>query len=394
VLDDVPPELAMVGVGVIASLVLVTLPVLVAGMVGQVQGDDRDVGWLASADMTGSAIASLCVMALMARINWRTTVYRAIVLVVAGNLVSIFTDGLVALMAVRMTTGFGNGLILSIVFVGLCRSKSPDRFFGAYTFAQLGLQALSLAAMPTVLDAHGMPAVFLILAAASGFSGLLVTFFPTRMVPRADADPSGRQGEERAAPHRISGSPALRVAFAVAGQAVYFLAPAAVWGYFERIGRGFALDIGEVGSALGIASAIGIGGALSVIVLGTRFRRMALMGLGTTISIAAMVLLMDGSGFYRYLIAASLFNFAWNFTFPYQMGVLSVLDPSGAVGTVSLVAQLLGLSFGPLLASFLLTGEGYDVILWSCIGCYLASMIMFGISGRVAARDDVDGGTA
>ena len=98
------------------------------------------------------------------------------------------------------------------------------------------------------------------------------------------------------------------------------------------------------------------------------------MIVGTAVSVASMVLLMDGSGSLRYIVAAGLFNFAWNFTFPYQMGLLSTLDTTGSIAVPSLVAQLLGLSLGPALASLLLSGRGYDGVLWACIGCYLASV--------------------
>lgn len=395
-LKEVLPTLSMLAAGVISTLVLVTLPVLVAGMIGQFHWGDKEVGWLASADMAGSAIASLCAITFISRISWRATAYRAIVLVIVGNLSSIYADEFISLLTVRMITGFGNGLILSIAYVGLCHSQSPDRFFGVYTFAQLALQALSLAILPTVLDAHGMPAIYLILAAASGISGLLVSSFPANMLQRTGIDGGMAHRQHGPASHQTSShlrwspppgvSPHVQwIALALAAQAIYFLAPAAVWGYFERIGAGFSLSVAQVGSALGIASVAGMTGAVLVIIMGARNSRMSLMAMGTTISVAAMVLLMGGSGFQRYLIAACLFNFAWNFTFPYQMGVLSLFDQSGSVAILSLVIQLFGLAFGPLLASFLLFGEGYNLILWSCIGCYLTSFIMFGVSVKAPA---------
>ena len=61
-----------------------------------------------------------------------------------------------------------------------------------------------------------------------------------------------------------------------------------------------------------------------------------------TISIVSVALLMDGSGMARFFIAASLFNFAWNATFPYQMGVLAQQDRTGAVAILSLLVQLGG----------------------------------------------------
>ena len=33
-----------------------------------------------------------------------------------------------------------------------------------------------------------------------------------------------------------------------------------------------------------------------------------------------------------------------------------------------------------IIASLLLSGRGYDGVLWACIGCYLASVLLFWVS--------------
>lgn len=361
-----PAALALLCAGVAASIVLVTLPIFVSGMAAQVGGTDRDVGWLASADMAGSVVAALCILRSIHRIDWRRIGYLALAIVVAGNLASIAPHGLAALLAARAVAGFGNGLVLCMAFVGLCRSANPERFFGIYTFAQLSLQALALSLLPRLLASSGVAGAYALFAATAVASTLLVARFPSSpMVRPATGTHSGQR---------------LRPALAIAAQTIYFLAPAAIWGYFERIGQGFALTLAEVGHALSVASLIGIAGAVTVACAGASFGRWRPMIVGTAVSIASMVLLMDGSGSLRYIVAAGLFNFAWNFTFPYQMGLLSTLDTTGSIAVPSLVAQLLGLSLGPALASLLLSGRGYDGVLWACIGCYLASVLLFWVS--------------
>lgn len=223
-----------------------------------------------------------------------------------------------------------------------------------------------------------MPAIYLILATASGLSSLLVVLFPDNSLRNpADVEQAIPQQETMTTQQTNEPPPSKWAIVALAAQAIYFLAPAAVWGYFESIGEAFSLNIVDVGRALGIASIAGIAGSAVVVVLGVRFDRMLCMGLGRLISVVAVVLLVDGSGFLWYLITASLFSFAWNYTFPYQMGVLALFDQFGSVAILSLVVQLIGLAFGPMLATFLLFGDGYGVILWTCVACYIVSFIMF-----------------
>ena len=378
------PTLALVVTGVVATLVLITMPVFVGGIVDQFGWGDKEVGWLASADMGGSAVASLIVARFVSRLNWRSTAWVAIFFVVLGNVISIHMDSVLSLFLIRVFTGFSNGLILSLVFVGLCHSSNPDRYFGIYVFSQLTLQACLLVILPDMLGLWGMVSVYLLFASASAATSLLVFLFPRRMPPSGTT--VGNEPETKKS--GISAISGLAIV-ALGAQAVYFLAPAAIWGYFESIGQTFTLTINEVGDALGTASLAGIFGALVVIVLGTRFNRLLCMGIGTTISIAAVWILLNGFGFAWFLAAAALFNFAWNYTFPYQMGVLALFDRSGSVAILSLVVQLFGLSFGPMLATFLLFGEGYSVILWACAACFLISYVMFYVSDQ--RRDSSEG---
>lgn len=378
------PTLALLVAGVLHTVVLGTLPLFVAGMVADLNLGEREVGWLASADMAGSALAAMCIIGFVGRVPWRPFACAAIALVIVGNLAAIRAAGFEALLFARVVSGIGGGLILSIVFVGLCRSTNPDRYFGLYTFSQLGLQALFLSFVPSLLSAHGVDALYLLFAAISAGCLLLVVVFPKSVPPALGV--GARIADTRGS------RPLPGAVIALAAQGIYFLAPAAAWAYFERIGQTFGLTLDTIGQALGVAAVVGITGAASVVVLGTRFSRMTSMTFGTALSVATVALLMGGSGFAAFLVAAAVFNFAWNFTFPYQMGTLATLDDSDAVPILSLLVQLIGLALGPLTASFLNPEGGYQIILIACMGCYVASLVLFRIAEgkRASASEPVE----
>lgn len=369
------PYLALVATGVTATLVFLILPILVGGLAEQFGWGDREVGWLAAADMGGSALASLAMAVAISKVDWKKSALLAIVFVIAGNLVSVFVESLPLLLLVRVLTGISNGVILSVVFAGLCRSSNPDRFFGVYVFAQLSLQVLLLPLTPTVIAWGGMTAVFIFLAGASAASGLLVRYFPD---PESGGEGSAQSFQmaelSNAADSRKWGI------LALAAQGLYFLAPAAIWGYFESIGETFSLSMATVGEALGLGAIAGIIGGVTVVVLGNRFGRFPSMCLGTAISLLAVWLLMSGSGFYGFLMAAALLNFSWNYTFPYQMGTLSLFDRNGSIAVLSLLVQTFSLSFGPLLASFVLVAGNFSPVLVACMACYMGSLLLFYIS--------------
>jgi len=364
---------ALLAAGVSSTLVLVSMPVFVGAMASTFGWGDREVGWLASADMAGSASAALCTIPIVGRMHWRVAGCIAIAVMVAGNVLSTFATSFPALMTTRAIAGAGSGIMLAISYVGLCRSANPDRYFGLYVFIQLGLQVLTLAGFPPLLAAFGLNSIFLLLAGVATTLLILVPLFPQRMPGSAPAS-SPSTGDASLSTAAIVG---------VIAQAIYFLAPGAVWGYLERIGQTFSLSLPQVGFALGASTFAGIAGALLVVLLGNRAPRGLSMAIGSVLSIASVLLLMEGSGLTRYFIAAALFNFAWNATFPYQMGALAVLDRTGAVAILSLLVQLGGLAAGPLLASMLHPDQGYGTILLACIGCYLVSLSLFRVSSRL-----------
>lgn len=358
-----------------STLVLLALPIFVGGIAGEFGWGDVERGWLASADMAGSALASLLVMRRIARFDWRRAARLALALAALGNLASSFAIDLWTLVAIRLVAGFGGGVILSIAFTGLCRSRDPERYFGLYVLAQLALQALLLAALPAVIAAGGMTRVYLLFAAIAAASFALIPLFP-----RGLAESAGRASN--ALPTASANASGAGMVTALAAQAIYFLAVAALWAYYEAVGTSFALSMTEIGRALAISALAGIGGALAVVALGTRIPRNALLVGGTAISITATWLLFGGSGYARFAISACLFNFAWNFTFPYQMGLLSLLDRQGTIAVTSLLVQLAGLACGPVLAALMVDGAGYDNLLVAGIVGYGLSLALFLLSIR------------
>lgn len=360
--------LALLVAGVLSTLVLLGLPILVGGMAAEFGWGDAERGWLASADMAGSALASLLILRRISRFDWHRAARIALTVAAAANLASSLGGDLWTLVAIRFIAGLGSGVILSIAFTGLCHSRDPERFFGIYVLAQLALQALLLAALPAVIEAGGMTGVYLLLAATTAGGFALVPLFPRGLA----ATPRRAAAGLPAAAVNAPGAGA-----ALTAQATYFLVVAALWAYYEGIGASFGLGIAEIGHALAISALAGIVGALAVVVMGPRLsRRGSLVG-GTLISIAAAWLLLGGSGYARFTVSACLFNFAWNFTFPYQMGLLSRLDHRGTIAVTSLLVQLAGLAGGPALAALMITPAGYRDLLAAGIVGYALSLALF-----------------
>lgn len=369
----------MLAAGVASTCVLLGLPVIVGGIAGEFGLDNIQRGWIASADMAGSALASLLVMCRIASLNWRSAARAAVALVIAGNLASIWATEFGTLLATRVLAGFGGGFILSIAFTGLCHSRQPERYFGLYVLAQLVLQVLLLASLPAVIARGGMSWVYGILAAGAVATGFLTAAFPSGLAAVVTAKHAIKDVDARGG---VDESRSARATIALAGQAVYFVTVAALWGYYEGFGAASSLSLPQIGNALAISALAGIVGAVAVMFLGTHVSRSQAITAGALVSVAGSMLLIGGAGPLGYAISASLFNFAWNFSFPYQMGLLSRFDSQGSVAVTSLIVQLAGLALGPAVAAVLLRDADYDSILLASLAGYGFSLGLFLWSAR------------
>ena len=369
--------LSLTVIGVLATSVLVTLPILAPAMSRSVDGGDSATGYLASADMLGSALASLVAVSIIRKFDWHRLVVVALAITMIGNLISVYATSLEPLLLVRLLTGLSNGAALSVVFVGLCHTSSPDRSFGIFVLVQLLLQAALLPLFSVLYETYGVTSLYLAMALLPLPALALVAW-----LPRALPEGSAAQSEAGAVEHRRGWAIA-----SIAGLGIYFVAPAMIWAFFDPLGRRFDLSIIDIGTALGLSSLAGIAGAAAVLLIGERLPRMVLIATGIAISIIALLPIFDGRGYLAFLAVTCAFNFAWNFTYPYLMGVIAHYDRAGESAVQSLASQLLGMAAGPLLGSALLV-SGYDftVMIWMALTILIVSLGLFIRSETVVQR--------
>ncbi len=360
--------LGLVLVGVLSTSVLVSMPVLAPALADHVGGGVAAIGYLSSADWFGSVLAGVIVLFCVDRIAWRLCIAGCLLAAAIGNVACFAADGFGLLYAARFITGAANGGVLAIVFVALCHSGSPDRSFGFYVFAQLALQSIILPVFAWLLGQYGETSLFIALAIMP-----LVSLPFVLVVPKSLKETGVATGQIGKGLQLKPWAWAVLVALAV-----YFIAPIMVWSYFEPIGRSFSLSGAETATVLGFSAFAGMAGAVAVLWLSQAEKRSLMILVGGLSSVVAVLILVFGSGYALFLLGACIFNFAWNFTFPYLMGVIAKFDETGAVAILSLIAQILGIAVGPAVGGFLASfGEGFSVILMVSVAIYILSVVVF-----------------
>jgi len=153
----------------------------------------------------------------------------------------------------------------------------------------------------------------------------------------------------------------------------------AYWTYIELASLSSGVDPDWINRALVWGSFFSILGAFVATRLSDRFgmSRPLMMAL---LAMAAVVGMLTGTiQDYHLLASVCLFNFLWLFIDVYQMGSMSVFDPTGKFVALVVGAQGIGQIAGPNLAASLLGLElGYDGVFIMCAMAAVTAAVIYG----------------
>jgi MFS family permease len=172
--------------------------------------------------------------------------------------------------------------------------------------------------------------------------------------------------------------------FGLLGFGLFEAANTAQFTYVERLGVSLAFSDQQLGTALLIASLIGIPGAFSIIFLGNRFGRVGPLALGIGVAIAGLLILTSTQDLWSYLLGSSCLGFSWAFCLPYIQGLMASLDPNGSAAAAGSFASTIGGAAGPGLAALIVADGNYQLVFVAAIALFLVAFTGLFIAGRRA----------
>jgi len=351
--------IAAICIAVIGPEVFIVQPGFVQGMVAQLGFSEQQAGYVASAEMWGLALTTLLMSFIASRVNWRHALLLAVLVIVAGNLLSLGATGVQDFALWRFVTGLGCGVLVSLSFTIVGLTANPDRNFGYLIMAVLTYGAFGLWLMPDAFARIGMDGVIVFFALLALCALPLIRYLPV-------------SGEEhvQVESDAVDLPSGLRL-MAIATMFIYFLAQGVVWAYLFLIGLGGGVDEQGVANGLTVSQFLGIAGALVAAVVGKRHGRLAPLSLGMLAGIIALGFLFGEFGALHYAIAVCVYNFAWNMTHPYLLAAMASFDRGGRLVVHAVGAQMLGLAVGPALAAWVVGDQDYATVLLIGIAMFL-----------------------
>lgn len=362
---DSPKAIAgAIGIVVLAPMFFLVMPLYVGALADDYGYSGARIGNLLSTELGAAALASLVALVWLRRINWRQVSLLLLVVLLAGNVVSILVgDDYAGLIASRAVSGFAAGSLMAIALALLGDTQLQARNFAYAVAGQLTISGSLLIVLPGFISRWGAISVFGLFGAAALLGMALSRWLPaagnsTNMAPVGD---------------RRSWLPL----WGLAGTVAIFIAQAAVWAFIERMGADAGLQPDFIGMALGVSVIAGLGGALLAGRTGSRKGFLVPMAIAMAGEVFCLLLLFGDLTAAHYVVVVVGYSIFWNYWLPLQMAVIAATDVSGRFIALITFSQAAGIAIGPALAGAFLTADNYAPVVWTGIVFAVLAMALF-----------------
>lgn len=338
---------AALAIGTIALLMIGLQPVLLGELVAQKRITLEGVGLVAMGEIVALGLGVILGDALLPLARLRSVTVVAALCVALLDLATARLAGDAAFVAVRAAAGLAEGVLVWVTTCVIVRSTAPDRLAGIFLVVQTLAQAAVAALLAMVVIPRG--------GWQGGFAALAVLSLLPLLCVRAL--PPG----VHALVATGSSRPPLNLATVLA-LAVPFLQMAAIgslWAYLEPLGRDAGWD-GEAAQTLvaGVLLMQVIGGGAAALVVRRWNAAVTLLAASGVLGAVALAIhSLPAGAAMPFAVLCALFGFAWLFLMPFHIRLAFRADAAGRVAMLVPAMQLLGSAFGPLVASFVVTGE-------------------------------------
>nr|WP_232307121.1 MFS transporter [Sphingomonas sp. Y57] len=355
---------------VIGMQVFIIQPGLVSVLIASGM-DESVVGYAASAEIFGIALATIAAASIGGRLRWSWLAGAALMVMAAANLASAVAPSGEVFLLLRLLAGLGAGIVISLGYAMVGAAPDPDRAFGHLIVAVLVYGALGIFGMPQAAASLGAGGIFGLLALMAAAGLALLPLIAQPAPAERDLRPQGGPG---AGPYLLLGAVFL-----------FFLGQGVVWAFLSLIGERMGIAPQSVANGLTIAQLAGIPGAFAAS-LGHRIghRRLIVIGtIGCVVPLAAMTMRLDAVG---YGIGISIFNAAANLMTPLLVAIVAGIDRGGSLVQRAAALQMLGLAVGPALSTPLIA-QGFGPILALSILLFLLCCLLAMLDLRGAGRE-------
>ncbi len=341
---------AQIALGLGSVIQILGMPIIVGALQDHWNFSATYAGYITSIDLAGMCIGAITTSAWAPRLNWKRYMTIAILLGAGANVLCLWFHTFGALAILRFAAGLASGAAYSSSLALLCHTIDTARGYSILIFAQVIANAIVLAAFPAIDDRWGPAGLFITIAIVLLATLLVVPYLPVRQ-PSVASQSTGAG--------RI-----VLPGLCLAAVAFVYIAIGSYWAYAERMGISFGIAPTIVHNLLTASVLLSSLGCIAA------FRVSRSVGqsrpLLAALSLLAITLLTHSASTHAamYVVTLGVMQICWNFIDIFQLGTLSVVDPTGRGAALVPAAQGVALAIGPAAGGLALTiGQSYTAVL-------------------------------
>ena len=356
--------IAAVILGFAGTGVAMGLPLLVGSMADSLGFSEKELGWLASSDMSGLLIGSVLTSLLVAKTNRRTLAASGLLLVILANYFSTQSPELIPLMLSRLCAGIGAGICYSTCTASLAGSYNSARTFSILLFVLVVMNAFIFYIFPIIDGKWGVNGIFMF---------YLLEAIPILLVlpllPRYCAEETDHSGvvSEKDTSITQSKIPDILPRLCLLAVFSFYLLVGAYWAFIERAGVSADLSSGFISSTLTWGQIFSLSGTVTALWLARRYGQSKPLLFALMVMIVTMLILAARVDATTFIFSIFSFSFFWIFIDVFQLGTLSNIDHSGRYAAMVPACQGAAQAIAPTMAGILLSYQlGYSSVMIMC----------------------------
>ena len=358
---------AVMFVGVAGIMIAGLQPLLLGTLSQEGKITANQLGQAATAELLALGLAAFFAGAVLKPVRLKLIAVLMAVVLAALDAATPLVEG-DNITLIRGLAGLPSGVLMWVTIAMIARTPAPERWSGAYLTVQTLVQFLLATLISVaVVATYGANGGWIALAGFCVITAIIALFVPDKLAPLVR--------EEGA-----SALPGSRGWVALLSAFLYSAFTIAVWVYAEPVSKQAGHDPSIFGYAVSISLACQVVGGFAATILAGRINWLWTVVVCTALNVAILF------GYYAlptpemFLVLSGAFGFLWMFVLPFLVPMIIEADPTRRAAVLIGGAQVLGCSFGPFVASMLVTEiDARAAITFGGACLVVAVLIAFGL---------------
>jgi len=373
---------AAIILGFVGTAVTMGLPLLVGSIAESLHFSEKQLGWLASADMGGLFIGSVLTSRLVTRVNRRYLAISGLLLVMISNYLCTHYTTIDPLVLLRFAAGVGAGICYATCTASLAGSHNSARTFSIFLLVLVSINALIFYIFPIIDAKWGVSGLFLFFMLAAMPVFLVVPLIPSHNAEKTD-DVVVMDEKSHAVQHIHI--PNYLPWLCLAAVFSFYILVGAYWAFIERAGDAANIQSDFISGTLTWGQVFSITGTAMSIWMAKRFGQSKPLLFALSCMIIIMLVLTVEINHATFLFSVFSFSLFWIFIDVFQLGILSNIDHSGRYAALVPASQGAAQAIAPMIAGLLLSYQfGYGAVMFMCaVGAAVALLIYIFVYTRL-----------